>query len=215
MNKTIGIFGGTFNPVHQGHLTMAQELKQHLGLDEMRLVPACLPPHRDEPEVSSEQRLAMLKLALEDYPELLVDTRELQREGLSYTVDTLQSLRDEFPDAILVLCMGMDSLLNFSQWHRWQDILSLAHLAVATRPESDLRSANEEIKTLLTESRAPVAAFQKQKQGLVVIERLTLLPVSSTQVRQKIQQGLNPENLIDTKVFNYIKEQKLYCNVNN
>ncbi len=130
----IGILGGTFDPIHHGHLRCAQELLQDLPLDEVRLVPCRIPPHRDTPQASAEQRLRMLKAALDGAPGLTVDDRELSREGPSYTVDTLHSLRAEFGATPLCLIVGMDAFNGLDRWHRWQELIGLAHIVVAHRP---------------------------------------------------------------------------------
>ena len=131
----IGILGGTFDPVHFGHLRLAVEMYQDLGLQEVRLVPCRIPPHRNAPQASPEQRLAMLRLAIEHELGLRVDQRELQRDGPSYMVDTLQSLRDELgPDTPLSLILGMDAFDDIDTWHRWEELIQLAHFIVIQRP---------------------------------------------------------------------------------
>ena len=121
--NTVGIFGGTFNPVHIGHLRICVELREYLGLQTMHLIPSARPPHREAPQVSAEHRLAMLRLATQREAGLAVDDRELRRQGLSYTVETLQDLRDELgEDTSLTMCLGMDALVNLASWHRWQDL---------------------------------------------------------------------------------------------
>jgi len=133
--RKIGIFGGTFDPIHIGHLRMALELKEQLGLDEMRLLPCHQPPHRDAPQVSSVQRVEMLRIALQDCPELQLDERELLRDKPSYTYDTLMELRAELGSEVsLVLCMGEDAFAGLPTWYRWQELIRLAHLVVIARP---------------------------------------------------------------------------------
>ena len=135
MRKKIGVFGGTFDPIHIGHLRMALELKEQLGLDEMRLLPCHQPPHRDAPQVSSAQRAEMLRIALHDCPELQLDERELRRDKPSYTYDTLMELRAELGDDVsLVLCMGADAFSGLPNWYCWQELIRLAHLVVIARP---------------------------------------------------------------------------------
>ena len=130
----IGIFGGTFDPIHYGHLRTAFELLQALRLGELRFMPAGNPPHREQPMASAEQRVAMVRAATAGQPGFTVDDRETRREGPSYSVDTLAGLRAEHPTRPLCLIVGMDAFLGLPKWHQWQDILKLAHLVVAHRP---------------------------------------------------------------------------------
>ena len=131
----IGRFGGTFNPVHYGHLRSALELVEHLGLVECRLMPSAQPPHRDAPACSAAHRAAMVELAVRGEPQLVCDYRELDRDGPSYTVDSLQEMRNEMGAAqSLALVVGCDALLGLPTWHRWQSLLDLAHIVVLARP---------------------------------------------------------------------------------
>ena len=130
----IGIFGGTFDPVHYGHLRTAFELIQALRLSEVRFMPAGNPPHRDTTIASPELRLQMVKAAIGQQPGFNVDDREMRRAGPSYSVDTLAELRAEMPDRSICLIVGMDAFLGLPTWHQWQKILTLSHLIVAHRP---------------------------------------------------------------------------------
>ena len=130
----IGIFGGTFDPIHYGHLRTALELLEVLSLSQVSFIPCGQQPLRDEPTAPAESRLSLLRAAIADEPRFCVDTRELEREGLSYSVDTLTGLREEHPSESLCLLLGMDSFLSLPQWHRWEELVGLAHLVVAHRP---------------------------------------------------------------------------------
>ena len=132
--QPIGLFGGTFDPIHYGHLRTAFELWQELRLAEVRFLPTGSPPHRDDPLASSELRLAMVRAAVADQPAFVVDDREIRRTGISYSVDTVTELRAEYPDRSLCLLLGMDAFLGLPNWHRWRDLLGLAHIVVAHRP---------------------------------------------------------------------------------
>jgi nicotinate-nucleotide adenylyltransferase len=134
LKQPIGIFGGTFDPIHCGHLRTAFELWQELRLAEVRLLPAGTPPHRDQLYASAEVRLKMVRSAVVAQPYFVVDDREVRRTGPSYSVDTLMELRREFPERSLCLLLGMDAFLGLPQWHRWRELLSLAHVVVAHRP---------------------------------------------------------------------------------
>ena len=130
----IGIFGGTFDPIHYGHLRTAFELLQALRLTEVRFMPAGNPPHRESPVANAEVRLQMVMAATEGQHGFLVDDREIRREGPSYSVDTLATLRAEHPDRSLCLIVGMDAFLGLPKWYQWREILQLSHVVVAHRP---------------------------------------------------------------------------------
>ena len=131
----VGVFGGTFNPVHYGHLRSALELVERLGLEQLRLMPSAQPPHRQAPACSAEHRAAMVALAVEGEPRLACDMRELQRPGESYTIDSLIELRGELGTRIgLCMVLGCDAVLGITQWRRWQELLDWAHIVVIARP---------------------------------------------------------------------------------
>lgn len=207
---SIGLFGGTFDPVHIGHTTLAEELKNHLALDAMYLLPCRLPPHRRRPSASDQDRLQMLRLATAD-TSLRIDERELEREGPSYTVDTLLSLREAYgADTAIICCMGMDAFAHFTTWHRWQDILSLAHLAVITRAENN-QELDADTHALLARYRCTEkAALKNTPAGNIYLTQLSQIPVSSTQVRQQLAQGILPPDALKPTVYHYIQERGLY-----
>jgi len=210
IRQTIGIFGGTFDPVHIGHITLAEEIKKHLLIDRMYLIPCRLPPHRARPNASDQDRLQMLQLATTN-TSLLIDDRELKRDGPSYTVDTLQSFREQYGAvASLICCMGMDAFARFNTWHRWQDILSIAHLAVIARAENQ-REINVDIRTLLLHHQcAEKKVLKDTPAGHIYLTQLSQIPVSSTQVRQQLAQGVLPSAALNPTVYHYIQERGLY-----
>jgi len=208
--KTIALFGGTFNPVHFGHLRMALELKEVLGFDEMRLLPSHQPAHREEPGVSASARRDMLALAIEHCPELSLDERELNREGPTYTVDTLEELRRELGTEVSIsFCMGLDSLLSLPSWHRWEALLELAHLVVVTRPGWQIPWEGE-VAELLATHRGEQAQLRSEPAGRVLIREQTLLPISATGVRKLIHSGRSAQFLLPERVHNYIQTHQLY-----
>ncbi len=139
----IGLMGGTFNPIHYGHLRMAQELAESLNLEEVRFIPAANPPHKSADLISAEHRAEMVRLGVSNNPTFTVDNRELLRSGASYSVDTLLSLRDELGKEVsLTLFMGSDAFTKFNTWHRWQEIIQLCHIALVQRP---LTASNKEV----------------------------------------------------------------------
>lgn len=209
----IGIFGGTFDPVHFGHLRPALDVKQALGLREMRLIPAFLPPHRESPVANPGQRLTMLRAAVGDEPDLLVDNREMRREGTSYMVDTLTSLREEFVDEPLCLVLGSDAFLQLDGWHRWQEIVELAHIVVTHRPgwKMDIELASDEIQQLWREHYvADPAELETCPAGKIVLQSVTPLEISATQIRALIGDGKSPRFLLPEPVWNLIRMQGLY-----
>jgi len=210
MRKTLGIFGGTFDPIHIGHLRIALELKQHLSLDEMRLIPGHKPPHREQPQASSEQRLQMLQLALKNCPDLRWDDRELRREKNSYTYDTLCELRKELGSEIsLVLCMGEDAFAGISTWYCWQELIHLAHIVVIARPGWAIPDQGD-VRNFLKQYQGIAANIQQQAAGKIVMQTLRQLPISATEIRQQIERGESPQFLLPESVWKFIREKRLY-----
>ncbi len=206
--KVIGIFGGTFDPVHNGHLQMAVEAKQSLSLDEVRLIPCHQPPHRDMPTLTSLQRLHLLSLAIREYEGLVVDDRELQQDQTSYTIKTLHLLREEFGDqASLVLMMGADAFSGLDTWYQWQSLRELAHIVVMSRPDSPLPT-NETLLSWMQEPDERNIVHDQPAGGFVLLQQ-SLLPISSTQVRAELKKGRGSQQIPES-VARYIKEQRLY-----
>lgn len=210
MRKRIGIFGGTFDPIHIGHLRMALEIKQQLQLDEMRLLPCYLPPHRPTPGASAIQRVEMLEIALQGCTELQMDKRELQRNKPSYTYDTLCELRAEVGDQVsLCLCMGMDSFAMLDSWHNWDQLLQLAHIVVVTRPDWFLPESGA-VADLLNLHCHDIDAVAQQAAGAIVLLEQRLIPISATDIRAQIHAGKSPQFLVPNAVWNYIRVNELY-----
>ena len=208
--KKIGIFGGTFDPIHIGHLRLALELKQQLGLDEMRLIPSHKPPHRDEPQANSLQRAEMLQLALRDCPQLQMDEREIWRDRPSYTYETLQELRAEFGDDVsLVLCMGEDAFAGLHTWFCWQEIIGLAHIVVIARPGWNLPELGP-VVDLLHKHKRDVNALEYEPAGAIVMLSPRLLPISATDIRQQIHHQKSAQFLVPDVVWQYIQTNRLY-----
>lgn len=210
----IGIFGGTFDPVHNGHLRVALEVKQSLPLEEIRFIPCANPPHRPPPHASAAQRQAMLQLALYNQPGFVVDDRELVRGGPSYMVDTLQSLHDELPGTTLCLLLGMDAFTFFDSWHRYLQILSLAHIVVMQRPGSGLQTlqSHPAVYTLVKDHRVTeVQALTRQPAGCIWFEAVTPLAISSTEIRTLRGKGRDIRFLVPERVYDYIQHEQLYC----
>lgn len=206
----IGILGGTFDPIHFGHLRPALDVQQALGLDEVRLVPCRVPPHRAAPAATPEQRLTMLRLAVHGERSLSIDERELKREGPSYMVDTLRSLRDEFGDRPVVLILGMDAFLGLDRWHRWRELVNLCHLAVATRP-GWLAPEEGELAALVRERRVDdAAALRSAPMGSIIFTPVTQLEISASRIRALLAAGASPRYLLPAAVLEYINVVGLY-----
>lgn len=209
--RLIGCFGGTFNPIHHGHLRMALELKQQLALDELRLIPCHLPPHREQPDVHAQERLAMVSLAIDPCPDLCVDDRELRRQTPSYTVATLQEIRSEVgAEDSLIWCMGMDSLATFDQWFRWRDILDYAHLVVVRRPGWAPPSEGELGEWLQQHSCSDFVDATTSSSGGVFLFDCPMLDISATSIRQQVANGQSVQFLVPEAVWQYIREKQLY-----
>jgi len=203
----IGVFGGTFDPIHYGHLRPAQEAMQKLALAELRFIPAATPPHRPPPQASAAQRLAMAELAIRNLPGFRVDDRELQRGGLSYTVLTLESLRAEFGNMPLCLLIGADQFRSFETWYRWREIPALAHLVVLNRPGT-------------TAGALPAWARGRECTDFQVLRegpagRLAFLSVSpqdisATRIRAALARGESVQGLLPEAVLDYIRINQVY-----
>ena len=206
----IGILGGTFDPVHCGHLRLALEMRELLDLDRIHLLPAPNPRLRDEPRADVATRLQLLAAAIEGEPHLAVDSREVRRDGPTYTVETLESLRREFPGEVLVFILGMDSFARLDRWHRWQELTALAHLAVAHRPGGSLPGPGP-VADLLAQRRCnDVAALKKGPAGGIMICELPLLDISATRIRALLAAGRNIRFLVPDKVIELINRTRCY-----
>jgi nicotinate-nucleotide adenylyltransferase len=207
----LGVLGGTFNPVHYGHLRSALELVELLDLAELRLMPCAIPPHRQTPGCSAAHRAAMVELAVAADPRLSCDLREVRRDGVSYTVDSLAELRKELgPERSLVMVVGGDAALGLAGWHRWRELARYAHIAVIARPGWDL-PAGGEVGAWLGERRVGTpAALAGRPAGAVLVERLRPLDISSTEIRGMLARGSSPRFLLPDAVLDYIQTHGLY-----
>lgn len=203
--KGIGLFGGTFDPIHQGHIALAQTAKQQLDLAQVRLIPAGQPWQR-KTVASAQDRLHMTELACLDHPDLWVDDREIRRQRTTYTIDTLLEYRSEWGAKIpLWLILGIDAFLGLPTWHRWIEIFSLANIAITGRPHYSKKTLmTSEPMRLLNQMKNPTAP------GWVWIT-MPEQPLSSTALRQMLQENTTPhENQLSPLVLNYIRTHKLY-----
>ncbi len=212
MSKLYALFGGTFDPIHYGHLRPVEALAQQVGLKKVTLLPNNVPPHRPQPEASAQQRVAMLRCAIADRPLFDIDTRELARETPSWTVATLEMLRAERgAKQPLAFIIGQDSLLTLAKWHRWQDLLSLCHLLVCQRPGYATRMTSPEMQQWLDDHQAhDVQQLHQLPAGRIWLADTPLLDISATEIRQRRHAGASCADLLPDAVINYIDRAGLY-----
>ena len=213
--KPIGILGGTFNPVHYGHLRIAEELADALDLDEVRLMPANLPPLRTAPDVSGHERLTMVRIAIAGNPRLTADAREVAKTSLCYTVDTLAELRRELGDRQpICLMLGADAFARLHRWHRWRDLFGLAHFAVAERGGHASIATAPLDPALAAELQArrvhDVTMLAQQPAGAIYLAPTSVLQISATRIRALIARRASARYLLPPAVLDYIHERGLY-----
>ena len=210
--KLIGLLGGTFNPIHFGHLRMAQELADALNLDEVRFIPAASPPHKTTPTVSAQQRAAMVQLAIDDNPLFKLDARELERAGASYTIDTLISLREEFGSkASLCLMMGSDAFTKLDSWHRRDELLNYCHIILVQRPNAKSEKLSDKMTAFLSEHYTEnLDDLAEKTAGYIHMQTITAQDISATHIREKLALGNSAKYLMPDAVLAYIQQQQLY-----
>lgn len=204
----IGVLGGTFDPVHFGHLRPALEVMQQLNLEQMRLIPSATPPHRQQPFASAKQRRLMLELAIKGLEGFVVDDRELHRSGPSYSVDTLLSLREQFPDNPLFFLVGSDALQSLHHWSRWTELLSLAHLVIMQRPQQS-RQLPDELQSWY-HTHLATTADRTRVAGKIWPLTVTQMAVSATQIRQCFAEQRSARFLMPEAVIGLIEQLGLY-----
>lgn len=203
-------FGGTFDPIHNGHLETSSALMKELGIDRLAFMPSAIPPHRAQPEASPEQRLEMVRLACKDYPGFEAEDWELQQRRPSYTAATLAEFSERFPNDTLVFVMGMDSLMSLHRWHKWREIIQYAHIVVMPRSGVPFAPKDKELKTFIKQHRVnDPSHLASAKSGKLYIARTPLIDISATELREQLHR--RPASLaIPKAVYDYIKENKLY-----
>jgi nicotinate-nucleotide adenylyltransferase len=209
----IGLLGGTFDPIHFGHLGMAQELAQALALDTVKFIPAAVPPLKSQPSASAADRCAMVQLAIANNPDFQLDDRELKRTGPSYTVETLRSLRSELSEQdSLVLFIGSDAFKQLNRWHQWQEIIQLCHIALVARPDSEVSTGlNPELVTFLQDHYTENAMdLQSESAGLITMQAITPLAISSSAIREQLKNRQSARYLTPDCVLDYIAQHGLY-----
>ena len=215
--QLVGLLGGTFNPIHFGHLRMAQELVDALNLSEVRFIPSANPPHKSMPTVSAKHRAAMVQLAIADNPLFKLDTRELERIGASYTIDTLISLREELSQEdkqpiSLCLIIGSDAFMHLNTWARWQELLSYCHIILVQRPTASKQAKlTDELAVFLQDHYTEdLDDLTNNAAGYIHMQAITPMEISSTNIRNALIKKLSTRYLVPEKVIDYLVKHKLY-----
>lgn len=194
----IGILGGTFDPVHFGHLRPALEVMEAVGMEQVRFLPNSIPPHRETPWLDVANRLELLTTAIADQPGFVLDRRELDRAGHSYMVDTLESLREDFPEQALCLILGMDAFMGIRQWHEWQRLPGLCHVVATTRPGFTLDEAL--VRELPFEPVNSAAELSQAASGRFLLQSVTQLDISASRIRALLAKGQSVRYLLPDEV---------------
>jgi nicotinate-nucleotide adenylyltransferase len=209
--RPIGVFGGMFDPVHHGHLRPALEVAEALALETVRVVPCGEPPHRAAPHASAALRRRLLAAAIADEPRFMLDPRELERPGPHYTVDTLAALRAELgPDRPLVLLLGADALGGLDRWHRWTELPTLAHLAVMRRPGHSLPEVGPVAELVAARLAAAPTELGRAPAGMIWIQDVTRLEVSSTDLRARLARGASARWLVPDAAWELMRQSGAY-----
>ena len=205
----IGVFGGTFDPVHNGHLRTALDVQEALGIRRIHFVPLKEAVHRDQPGTPAELRCALVQAAVADQPGFIMDNRELHREGPSWSYHTLESFRREYPDEPLCFLMGGDAFNGYLQWHRPLEILELAHLVVMQRPDAS-RPGGELAALLDRRQTGEAGDLHATPAGRIFLQPVTQLDISASDIRQRIAVGRSARFLVPEQVLGIIQQLRLY-----
>jgi nicotinate-nucleotide adenylyltransferase len=213
MKKTlpaVGLLGGTFDPIHLGHLHLAQVVYEQLQLREVRFIPNYQPLLRNQPVASAQDRLTMVRLAIKNHPQFLVDEREIKQQGPSYSIDTLKSLRTELGNVSLCFIMAIDQFKNFAKWRQWQDIPDFAHLIVTTRTGFTSDVELDLCKLLDERQTEDLELLHNTPAGYIYLLDIKPLSISGTSLRQQLKQGNEPKHSLPDSVWEYICKKNLY-----
>ena len=209
--RSIGVLGGTFDPIHNGHIRLALEVRNKLKLDTIKLIPANIPPHRSTPLASANDRKKMVELAILDQENLSIDLREIENKNISYTVNTLISLRVEFPNDALFLIVGEDVFNMIDTWKDWQSILNYTHIIVATRLEENKKNISDELKVWRKKNEINDIKILKMTQsGHVFYINTPIVEISSRMIREYYSQNKIIDEYLPSNIISYIKENNLY-----
>ena len=208
--RSIGVLGGTFDPIHNGHIHLALEVRNKLKLDEVKLIPANTPPHRSIPIASANDRKKMTELAICGQKNLSVDLREIENKNISYTINTLISLRTEFPNDVLFLIVGEDVFNMVDSWKNWQSLLNYTHIIVATRPDDDKDISNE-LKIWRDKNKIDdIKILKTVLSGYIFYINTPIVEISSSMIRKYYSEHKNIGRYLPTNIIAYIKDNNLY-----
>jgi len=209
-NEPLALLGGTFDPVHYGHLRCAEQARRELSLEYLYLLPAGQPPHRGEPQASVTQRLEMLALACTEFPRLLIDDRETRRAGPSYMVDTLKELRAMHAGRPLLLLIGQDAANQLHSWHRWRHLFDLAHIVILTRPEAHIEYEPDLAEQVVLRAAEGARDLTASPAGRILQLDVEPVDVSATAIKRLIRSGKTPRGMLPGPVLRFIVENRLY-----
>ena len=213
--ERIGVLGGSFDPLHWGHLKPTEEVAQELGFTKIKLMPAFVSPLKSHTNATPAQRVEMIDNFCQTHPLFETDKREIIAEQTSYTVESLSSLKREMPECQLNFFMGMDSLLSFHKWYRWQDIVEMSNLIVTERPGYQISQLPEQLESTISSMLVDKTSWDFEQSGnQVFLCTNKMLNISSTEIRQRISQNLPCADLLPASVIRYIKQHSLYQHEN-
>jgi len=210
ISKSIGIFGGAFDPIHLGHIIPIMELRARYSLDKVIYIPTFISNSKKNIEATPEQRLEMLEISLQNR-ECEIDRREIDNKNISYTIDTLNSITQDFPDYKLIVIIGQDNLVSLPDWKDFEKVLSLCNIIVMNRQTSnDTKQSYKYLEILKNRICSDQSVFNNQSNGNIIIEQTTSINITSTHIREKLRRGEPIEGLVDKKLENWLKQNRIY-----
>jgi len=210
ISKSIGIFGGAFDPIHLGHIIPIMELRARYSLDKVIYIPTFISNSKKNIEATPEQRLEMLEISLQNR-ECEIDRREIDNKNISYTIDTLNSITQDFPDYKLIVIIGQDNLVSLPDWKDFEKVLSLCNIIVMNRQTSnDTKQSYKYLEILKNRICSDQSVFNNQSNGNIIIEQTTSINITSTDIREKLRRGEPIEGLVDKKLENWLKQNRIY-----
>ena len=210
ISKSIGIFGGAFDPIHLGHIIPIMELRARYSLDKVIYIPTFISNSKKNIEATPEQRLEMLEISLQNR-ECEIDRREIDNKNISYTIDTLNSITQDFPDYKLIVIIGQDNLVSLPDWKDFEKVLSLCNIIVMNRQTSnDPKQSHKYLGILKNRICSDQSVFNNQSNGNIIIEQTTSINITSTDIREKLRRGEPIEGLVDKKLENWLKQNRIY-----
>tara|TARA_B100000929_G_C15453555_1_gene402005 strand:- start:64 stop:726 length:663 start_codon:yes stop_codon:yes gene_type:complete len=215
MTKLIGIFGGTFDPVHNGHTETIRSLLEIISFHQIKVIPNGKPPHRPSVFGSSFERLKMTSIAFKSFDKVVIDDREINRKGPSYAIDTAKEISTEISkDSSLIWIMGLDAFSSIDSWHRWEEFLGIVNIIVMFRPNIEIPKGSIASKLLQERSVNSKEDISQKDKGRILLCKVIPIDISSTTVRENLFQGKEVSDMIFYKVNDYIESKKLYVSEN-